>query len=1052
MEAGSAGRLVVNLRRPGPGRRSLTAGRLALLVAAVLLADACGSNPTGPPATGGPSGNSTASIAATAATSTSPPTSEATGAPTPASSAEPTSTPTTACGELPAGRTSFRVFASDQQLYGTSVARAADCSYLVAVSARESEGDIIVGRLDLAADTLRFRQLRSSRDRSSEFFPYGFHSLGNEIIGSKEYASIVLLPLADGRTALASDALVMVVDRTGTPAWSRQYLPGGSHPHNLSISSIVRIDDGFVVVGARRPDPNSADIDTVLMRLDESGNVVWARELPNVHATVNAPLLLTPDRHLLLGGWVDAGHGIQDGAVARLSLDGDLEWIRTVHTEGAWWFQTIAQADSGDIFVVQSMCHGVGQCVGPGGAVITRLTRDGSYLWSRHFHHMQAAGGVTIITQVRPDGDGLLLVGGSTGFQEPGRPGTYHWNFNAVVARLDGSGSPAWIRSLGDIRTSGASFDYSEDVATSFAVSPNGMLVVAGYTNSFSCRKPCSQYQDPSHADLLLAVTDPNGLVRGIGDLMSTADLADPYEVWTRPASSVVTTAAETPRDVGMTVEDVTYTVSDITLQEREIAPEGPMEVSYEAGGKVLVSNVSIFEDAATDIDGDTIRQEWENTALQLIEPIFEVDEEEDWLENRADYGWIDEIKPFRQLHHAANFVRVTPWPSADDPRYILFHYAVTWSADYGGGVTGVPFTALEDHRGDVERVVIATRLISDRRAKVEWVYTSAHSSNRHHGVWHVTDRSCSDAVIVGKLGEDDAEEVMCGNLEFSKGQVVIQASEDKHAMYPSEAVCESVTLVALPGPDFGEDCGWQPSKIPVYSLFQWEESDFTGDPHYLGHGRWQFDAYNIGEPDRPHWLIDDLDVPSSWRDLTQEQVASLTDMFPGETVWSGTTKHYRSEGTFCGGLEMTWVDWFKNPDRCVGNPGNSVEATDMLTDKLRTTYRVSITTAGKAGAGTDSDVYLALDGTIGTWGGTVVGSFEKGNVDVLHVGTAGSTYGDPVKVRLRIDNTGDDPPWLVTKIVVESKRDGRTWSWANAGGQWVRGEGDVEFPLAAQG
>ncbi len=62
--------------------------------------------------------------------------------------------------------------------------------------------------------------------------------------------------------------------------------------------------------------------------------------------------------------------------------------------------------------------------------------------------------------------------------------------------------------------------------------------------------------------------------------------------------------------------------------------------------------------------------------------------------------------------------------------------------------------------------------------------------------------------------------EVMCSNLQFSNNRLLVYASEDKHAIYPSCEVCENVKLFIDIA---GEDCG--------------------------GGGRFRFDCYNVGEP-----------------------------------------------------------------------------------------------------------------------------------------------------------------------------------------------------------
>jgi hypothetical protein len=242
---------------------------------------------------------------------------------------------------------------------------------------------------------------------------------------------------------------------------------------------------------------------------------------------------------------------------------------------------------------------------------------------------------------------------------------------------------------------------------------------------------------------------------------------------------------------------------------------------------------------------------------------------------------------------------------------------------------------------------------------------------------------------------------------------------------------------------NYGEDCGWEPSS----ATRKWVESDFKDDPRYRGHGRWQFDTYNAGEPEKQYQLIDDLDSPP-WRGLTEEQVKSLTGLFPGETVWTGVSDHADGSNNFCGGLDTDDVNWFLHPDKC-SSAINLGSPPDNLVEKLESLYRISITTGNKSGAGTDAYVFIELTSDSGQL--HLDGTFEKGDVDVFHVGSRTSDLGELHTVKLWHDGSGDDPPWLVKKISVQNKVTGEEWVWSSDDGTWVQGADKVEFPLTAQ-
>jgi hypothetical protein len=276
--------------------------------------------------------------------------------------------------------------------------------------------------------------------------------------------------------------------------------------------------------------------------------------------------------------------------------------------------------------------------------------------------------------------------------------------------------------------------------------------------------------------------------------------------------------------------------------------------------GRALNSNIPIFvseteKGSDIDSDGDGILQEWEDKAMEYINPKFELDEDEDWFEHPE--------------HHVVNFVRVFPYTKVQDNeevQYIIFTYAVTWSKDYGrAGFYG--------HNGDVERVIMAWEVMTagGKNMQLRYVFTSAHGGdNDHSAVWHAWNRDCFTRGIVAWPFDEE----MCGQLTFEENILKLQMSEDKHAIYPTVSCCEDVSLVYLGGGFVMEDCG--------------------------GGNTWRFDCYNAGEPEPDYYLIDDLDNPSSWRGLSENKRESLTNLFYQEQVWSGRKGN---PDKFCGGL-----------------------------------------------------------------------------------------------------------------------------------------------------
>ncbi len=185
--------------------------------------------------------------------------------------------------------------------------------------------------------------------------------------------------------------------------------------------------------------------------------------------------------------------------------------------------------------------------------------------------------------------------------------------------------------------------------------------------------------------------------------------------------------------------------------------------VSWDKTTKILTSSSSVFTDPATDLDGDGINQSFENTASALVEPILEFDEDEDWVDRRGDWP-------------ASMLVDVTPWPSYADVKYVLFEYLTTYAYDSGAGanltalqLAGVDVNkvrvrlAIEEHRGDSEKIYEAYRVVDCTHLRLDWVMTSAHDDGTvHNAVWSPHRQRCNVGHLIKSrqrhVREDRAE------------------------------------------------------------------------------------------------------------------------------------------------------------------------------------------------------------------------------------------------------------------------------------------------------
>lgn len=301
----------------------------------------------------------------------------------------------------------------------------------------------------------------------------------------------------------------------------------------------------------------------------------------------------------------------------------------------------------------------------------------------------------------------------------------------------------------------------------------------------------------------------------------------------------------------GLQTGDVTTETDTIT------PPEGglpPIVVTVSDGGRRLTSNEPFaLAGGAGDPDLDGLRQDWEDQVAARVKPWLELDEEEDWLVQRPE-------------HRTFTFTRIYPYTASLGDRYILMHFSTAWTRDYGRLATGLhdfDTQIAHAHNGDISTAILAWRIVDDRTLDLEAVYTSAHHSDTlQSGVWTARGESCNTMRVYGA----PLDRWLCASLEFHDDRLVLQISEDKHAVYPTAALCEDVILAQIAFVPIGEDC--------------------------VGGGLHLFDHANAGEPTAPIAF-------------------DMSGLFPGEYIWNPPP----DDTSFCGGRGDTW-------DRALGCAG----------------------------------------------------------------------------------------------------------------------------------
>jgi hypothetical protein len=100
----------------------------------------------------------------------------------------------------------------------------------------------------------------------------------------------------------------------------------------------------------------------------------------------------------------------------------------------------------------------------------------------------------------------------------------------------------------------------------------------------------------------------------------------------------------------------------------------------------------------------------------------------------------------------------------------------------------------------------------------------------------------------------------------------------------------------------------------------------------------------------------------------------------------------------------------------------------------LPTAYQIRVKTGCQSGAGTDAKVYITLYGTVATSSETRLDTldyndFEKCDDDYYRF-NSNQDLGDLQMIRIRHDNTEDDPGWFLESVRITNLRTNKTWDF----------------------
>jgi uncharacterized delta-60 repeat protein len=306
-------------------------------------------------------------------------------------------------------------------------------------------GYITVARTKSFVDTNRWDVLLIKTDPNGNLQwarVYSNPSLDDEpsdVIETSDGGYLVVGGAQSRSSSSQNEILVMKINSSGDLQWVRWF---GDTIYQDQAYSVKRTSDGGYIVVGRTGSYGSGNADIFLMKLDGSGNVVWARAYGSSGPDFGYDVQITSD-----GGFVVVGYytssGDTNAIIVKTNSSGNVQWYRVLGGTQTDVFYSVAQTSDGG-FIATGRTHSFGS--GNADVFLARFNSSGTLQWSKTYGGSQWDHASSI--QQTSDG-GYVMLGRTRSFTAG--------NFDFFLIKTD---------ALGNIGTCGIVQNISPTIST----------------------------------------------------------------------------------------------------------------------------------------------------------------------------------------------------------------------------------------------------------------------------------------------------------------------------------------------------------------------------------------------------------------------------------------------------------------------------------------------------------------------------------------------------------------------------------------------------------
>lgn len=283
------------------------------------------------------------------------------------------------------------------------------------------------------------------------------------------------------------DAWIVKVSAAGSIEWENSI-----HGNNgAGVDEIRQTADGGYVfinasssgIGGDKSEANKGSSDFWIVKLNADGTKAWDRTYGGSDYEMDACISLTSDGGYIIGGnsgsgiggdKSQAGFGLTDYWVLKLSSTGDKQWDRTFGGDNQDLLQAVVQTASGDYLVAGYTYSDVSGNKSAGYVGnpsvdywVIKVDANGNKIWDKTF-----GGGIyDRMSSIALTFDGGFVLGGWSLPSAPQGP----FDFEYTIIKLSSDGTQEWTRSYGGPE---------EDRLFNVQPTPDRGYILAGYSDS----------------------------------------------------------------------------------------------------------------------------------------------------------------------------------------------------------------------------------------------------------------------------------------------------------------------------------------------------------------------------------------------------------------------------------------------------------------------------------------------------------------------------------------------------------------------------------------